>query len=835
METIKLVEAHASEPGHLAEILELMFPNGFKKRQQAAETLETAITEFKKGNYGSSPHSQGDVEELLEKVKKENPAKVIDEAEKYAEEETNRNLRPRFEEVAELMEPVKDDLAEIEQWLAKNKAMPKKFREPFQGETNNYSYTVQVLTPISRDMPTGPVPSFFEPFAIPIDDFKKYDLEESLKIIHSGNPEGYQKMYERIVKVGDTSWADIKNIDDLNDYDFINTMQFSHGKAVEVTKPEDESSSLKALKRRWSDMFGGDGVVCSSGFEHELRPKLKKALLSDKPEVIVLYTGFLNGSTLKKFVITYFLETYRDIIENLTGRDLERLDRKFVVSLIESQDIIKDSSGDIKLGNADIQFKKFLRDSMNKARHFNTDFWFDFKPDEANSMILAKSDIHIITRMKPGEAQSLLSDYPKTVRDKIKEDAFNNRLYQENYGFVMLKEASVPEWKRNGVKTYGHRLPCPRMTMEDAPDDLSRNDFSYFTEALGYEEAGAVIEFSEYMDDLLEDYRESEKPYADKKKQDKAEEEKKEQEQEKKMSDMRKATACSLLKSYVAENKIPTEEKGNSWTKVLENEVKPQMVADDMIPEEFSTKQLMKYTEDVREDLEEKAEQEKLEGLDVPGIADELKQMEEFAYGSSKDGKKVTAKYYIMEEYGVPEERAEDAADEATELAIAKLGDILNQSLVPDMDREEFRELMGLNVEEDSEAEEQPSSDSNNETVEDTSEDEEAEDSEDETSDDISYVEVRITSEVPEFKGTDLEVYGPFEEGEVVEVPEDNADILCDRGNATRDLEADTEEVDVEPPGEEWLCECGRLNEEDRTVCGNPSCTKRYDEVEDSS
>ena len=46
------------------------------------------------------------------------------------------------------------------------------------------------------------------------------------------------------------------------------------------------------------------------------------------------------------------------------------------------------------------------------------------------------------------------------------------------------------------------------------------------------------------------------------------------------------------------------------------------------------------------------------------------------------------------------------------------------------------------------------------------------------------YELVKIISDVPEFMGTDLESYGPFEEGEEVEIPEDNAEILVNRGNA---------------------------------------------------
>ncbi len=46
------------------------------------------------------------------------------------------------------------------------------------------------------------------------------------------------------------------------------------------------------------------------------------------------------------------------------------------------------------------------------------------------------------------------------------------------------------------------------------------------------------------------------------------------------------------------------------------------------------------------------------------------------------------------------------------------------------------------------------------------------------------YKIVKTTSDVPEFMGTDLEAYGPFDEGEEIEIPDDNAEILVNRGNA---------------------------------------------------
>ncbi|MDY6774043.1 MAG: hypothetical protein SVS85_02485 [Candidatus Nanohaloarchaea archaeon] len=47
-------------------------------------------------------------------------------------------------------------------------------------------------------------------------------------------------------------------------------------------------------------------------------------------------------------------------------------------------------------------------------------------------------------------------------------------------------------------------------------------------------------------------------------------------------------------------------------------------------------------------------------------------------------------------------------------------------------------------------------------------------------------VTVEVQEQISEFMGTDLEAYGPFEEGEEVKVPEENANVLEQQGKAER-------------------------------------------------
>lgn len=60
----------------------------------------------------------------------------------------------------------------------------------------------------------------------------------------------------------------------------------------------------------------------------------------------------------------------------------------------------------------------------------------------------------------------------------------------------------------------------------------------------------------------------------------------------------------------------------------------------------------------------------------------------------------------------------------------------------------------------------------------------------------VDFERVEVTSFVPEFMGTDLRKYGPYNEGDIARVPKDNADILLNRGNAVKGNE--TGEGDTE-------------------------------------
>ena len=97
----------------------------------------------------------------------------------------------------------------------------------------------------------------------------------------------------------------------------------------------------------------------------------------------------------------------------------------------------------------------------------------------------------------------------------------------------------------------------------------------------------------------------------------------------------------------------------------------------------------------------------------------------------------------------------------------------------------QMEDLETEETEEIQETEEETEPKTSKEEKEVIEEPEEIEASEDEVEDvEDGYSKVNIVSDVPEFMGTDLESYGPFEEGDSPVIPDDNAEILVNRGNA---------------------------------------------------
>lgn len=707
---LKLFEAHATEPAHLEELFQFMFPNGFLLNYEAKEIVESIRTQLKKGAYTDPVLSLKDINKLQGLIEDGSPPERIDLVDEFLDREENRSLRQRLKEIRESQVEIRDRLQQTHNWVYTNSDLPDTFRSAYQGGLNR-GFDVEVFVPISDAMPTCPVPDFFTPFAIPVDDFARHQqMNWGLQIVHGDTKfQEYRKTYMKAVQGidGVTGLEDLKNVEGLDEDEFVEKGYYGDGQQFQVTEVEVEGQSLKAFQRDWASMFGTQGVVCSTNFEHRLRPMLKDAILSDKPDMVVLYTGFLNSDALRHFVITHFLETFEDIIQNLERNELRKIDRKFVVSGIEAQEWVKRANRkDEKTFVEDRVTVRQLSKMMDNCRHFGTDFWFDVKPDKAHQVILSKCSNRFVTSMNEGDVDRF-SSWDTDFRSKYKKNVVNDRQYNNldgrypefGFGFIYIESGSgVPEWKKNGRTNYGHRLPCPRMCVQDPVDKFSFNDFSFFTEELDRWDS---IEFEEYQDALFkEDWEKSAEPFIEEARRQKKQEEKKEKEEEMERAEMRKQLACEKLRNKVN----PQRGLPDTWKPVHE-EIKTELVEEGHVSEDLRVRTIEGYTEELRNKLKEEAKRIAEEELDVNEIGEELKSQEEFLTGATSKKEKIHfAKNYIKENYEVGKDLAEEVAEDAAMQAWIwlKSQGYMDDSHKPvEENIDEYRETVGLNVPED--------------------------------------------------------------------------------------------------------------------------------------
>jgi hypothetical protein len=768
---IKTIYPHCATPGHLQEILQYTLPNGFFEERTARQQIETVRENLRNAEYtnASLAWEELDTYELLDDDQK------IELLDTCLEEATNDQVTQRLRTARRQLEEKRRKGAMIKENLAENYDVPRPIRDVFRdgdGLTTNFSVTV--FTPVSFGMPTGTeYPDFFEPFAIPVDDFKRYDMDKSLKIVFGKkNYDGHREIYDQAATVGDTTHADIKavDVDDL-DRDYVQKQEVS-GEEIEIYDPGRPTRKVQSFRRKWSQMFDSEGVVCSADFPHQLREKLKAALLDDETDCIVLYTGFLRNSGLKKFVMTYFMQTYRSLLDSLSVKEERNLDRKFVLSFLEAQEAIVKKASYRTLSDQDEQFNAFMHTYANQMRHHNSDLWADAKPDDCHPMLLSRSQHAFVTRVNPEDWSDLFQNRDQHLKDDARA-AFMNRDYRElenskyGMGFILFSEGEVQSWKKSkhapyfpNTQTYGYRHLAPRQSVQ-RPVPYANDDPSFFTENLGFAAAGRTITFDEYLEDFREDWEPAEaEPIAVEDKQ--LEQEQKEAEREEKAkSEMRQEQVCTKLRLMTEQNGIPT-----TWREYL-RDIKEDLELD------VTMKSMENWTKETRDELEQQDAEQDVD-IDVDEVVRELIRDEKFVFGYvSKEQKQMYAKRVMQEEYDVSEAAAESVIDDVVAEAIAQLKfeGIIGSSFNPQLEgettaeqKQQFREIMGVNVAE---------------------------------------------------AGDD----DPTEEA---------GDSMTESVSDTRGVADGSSGETLDGPGEAWTCSCGAENAPDRSVCRR--CTQPYDD-----
>lgn len=679
-ENIKVIEAHASQPAHLREIMGFTLPNGYFEKRESREQLEILQSNLRKdpesedGYQGSSVKSS-DIDRVFPKL--DDPERAIEELTKLREKATNDTVEKRIGKAYSEMRTLLKKKKKMSKNVVNNQNMPKTFRDAYR-KKGMRNFNVKVLTPIvSEDtnnkgefmsgMPSSEdVPYFLEPFAIPVEDYAKYqDLEYGLEMIFPHNFQSYSRMYSNVVDIGDTSFADLKWAKPNSSRDYVREVTFGD-ESIEILRKSQGDQSAEVFGNKWDQMIGTEGIVCGSDFEHKLRDKLKDYLLDDSVDMIVLYTGFVRNDSLRTFVMTYFVETLKSIIENLDRKESKKLVRKFWLSFLEGQEVLPKIGRGDNVGEETKIFTRMMKELMNNSGHLNMDVVIDGKPADINPMLAKKSQHNFITQMDIEQFKKWFSYLPDKTKEQI-EDALRNKNYRTlqkgryyvsdlGYGFVYLSADSLqtgcPEWRGK----YGCRLPAPRMCVESELN-ISNTDWSVFIDEMGLE----TQTFKPFQRSLFNSWEENASEYVEIKDNKREEKLKAKKQEQKTKKEQRVKYAKNMLQRLVNERGLP--EKANpdspdSW-KPYHKEIQDEISNVFDVSENFGERTVQEYTEDLREDLKDQKDDTEEKKIDKKkAIKDIIYNKKEYLIDfvrvkRGKDDKKYTVQEYLEEEHDI--------------------------------------------------------------------------------------------------------------------------------------------------------------------------------------
>lgn len=701
----KVIFPHASQATHLEEIFRFMLPNGYHDMKEGNEALETLKKNLREAEYSTHTIVEGD----LIGIKDQKWDKRVDVLQDLIEKEDNRAILDHLRTARDAYQEVADIAGKTEEMAINNDDIPRSIDKVYDdGLGALANFNVKVFAPISSSMPQGvEFPDIFEPYAIPVDDFKKYNYNNSLKIIFgdSGNYDKYRELYDRAIDIGDSDVTDLKapEIDDKRDY--VDSVSFGDMDYSVFNPPENAKQVMGRFKMAWSRMFNKQGIICSSDFDKTLREPLKKHLLDDETDIVVLYTGFINNTGLQKFCMTHFMETYESIMDGLSPQEQEKLDRKNIIDLLEAQEIVFRKTQYNNLTNQDKQFNRFLSGFINQAGHMNSDVFADTKPRQAHPLLLSTTEHTWITKIQRDDWEDLFKKIDNDLQDKAKR-AFQNRDYSElensefGMGFILWTEGRVIDWQKSkdarympNTSTYGYRHFCSRMSETD-PVPFSNDNPSFLNEELGFQDNDRTFKFDKYVRELFEDDWDSDREAISDFDEKREKEKQKQKKEEKEKKELIKEKINQRIRSYVYElGEIPS-----SWS-----DIHKEIIEDENL--DYERRTVREWTEDVRNELEEEFEADV--DIDPYQLGEELREVSAFAFAGSMKSMEMRCKEYLIKERGIDREQVEriddDTIDTAVRKAIADLQDagVLNKQMNVKLEgenreqqKDRFRELV---------------------------------------------------------------------------------------------------------------------------------------------
>lgn len=331
------------------------------------------------------------------------------------------------------------------------------------------SFPVRIYVPVSEYMPKFGYEGLIVPFTVPLDDLP----EECIKVLCSHKSHdyaGYLSEYRAFQNSGMTlPYLKLKMLE-------------ASGKGVVKERGFNKKLWTSAFKSNYGiqqflmkriGILDKEGVVANSNFRFNLDKYIKQEVHSQET-IVILYLGAIKSEMVRKFIFTYFFETFKKELGKIGGakKPFKYIFMHNEIETFSKSTSAKDSTPIDQLMNY------YLMLQNSTIRHYGGEIWADCKhPELVDKNIVSMFPNKYLTKIDVKQVR-VLSEY----FDEIGDNEFKRYLLQTRrngvFRFIDLG-AKLSKWMgKNETIQYGYQLKYPRVCL-DGKVDMHPNDFTH--------------------------------------------------------------------------------------------------------------------------------------------------------------------------------------------------------------------------------------------------------------------------------------------------------------------------------------------------------------------
>lgn len=341
-------------------------------------------------------------------------------------------------------------------------------KEQFPKTEQPTFFNVRIYVPISQHMPKELPRGLVVPFTVSTDNLSK-------EVIHClvgyKDPQQIYGEYQKLIKEG-MNFSQLKRAiwhDSRKDI----IVEKGYMDKLWVSVHRSNVSTISGLSRRLSSL-NKEGILADMRYIYSLE-KLLQREVKDQKTIVILYTGFIKNTDLRRMVMIYFTDVLQQTLQKYTANKKGKF-FKHKIFFNEWETLAKPKE-DKDATVMDMIMGEYLKRLVSDVRHVWGEVAIDVKGlENIDQRVRGKIPNRYVTRVfDEKELQRITAN--TTYKPNRLLQIFRKWKDKGYYRFLDIF-SDLPMWKRKGNAEEGYELPRPRLC-KDGKADMEHNSFKF--------------------------------------------------------------------------------------------------------------------------------------------------------------------------------------------------------------------------------------------------------------------------------------------------------------------------------------------------------------------